>query len=517
MTFWQGLAISILAQTTDVGGQDEEEWAKSAQNFLICLEMLLFSIAHFYCFPVSGVGFVSHWLMQSSFRVFGFYANPLCCVIHAPQTDEWQEGYRVKHEQSKFGDSMALGDFFSDVKLILQSKPKKKKKRRGSSSPKSSRKLAAVPEGAHDENNEENVEVSIEGSGGPDVEVGMNGLGSSGTTGSSNSDDEDEDEEYQSSATASSYYENEYSFDDSQAQEDDSDDDSDEERGTLSRRFQGLSKEDRRITKALEKSLGLAADDPDIAEAARRLLDSKVLSPDFFQTEMSDDEDMYKLYGADTKSDDEGFDDDDEETDNEEALSSAGDVFDEDEAGDDVIRSNGVEEKEDSFRKDPEESIHAIDTVEQTPERGDLNTSMEETRHTPVEDGLGSSAEKNSGENLDLLSDDPNMSSPEMSETVSPEGTFDLKVQQSRSGSEGGFWAFESNVPTPAKSPAPLPAPNEGTPLLSRKSPQHDEIEPEVSTTPLRSSIFTTVAALAEESDEEDKTEKFISSANERT
>ena len=53
MTFWQGLAISILAQTTDVGGQDEAEWAKSAQNFLICLEMLLFSIAHFHCFPVS--------------------------------------------------------------------------------------------------------------------------------------------------------------------------------------------------------------------------------------------------------------------------------------------------------------------------------------------------------------------------------------------------------------------------------------------------------------------------------
>jgi hypothetical protein len=52
MTFWQGLAISILAQTTDVGGQDEVEWAQSAQNFLICLEMLLFSIAHFYCFPV---------------------------------------------------------------------------------------------------------------------------------------------------------------------------------------------------------------------------------------------------------------------------------------------------------------------------------------------------------------------------------------------------------------------------------------------------------------------------------
>jgi hypothetical protein len=86
MTFWQGLAISILASTTDVGGQDATEWAQSAQNFLICLEMLLFSIAHFYCFP----------------------------------TDEWEEGYRVKHSDGKFGDSIALRDFFSDVKLILR-------------------------------------------------------------------------------------------------------------------------------------------------------------------------------------------------------------------------------------------------------------------------------------------------------------------------------------------------------------------------------------------------------------
>ena len=86
MTFWQGLAISVLARTTDVGGQDADEWAQSAQNFLICLEMLLFSIAHFYCFP----------------------------------TDEWEEGYRVKHSKGNFGDSIALGDFFSDLKLILR-------------------------------------------------------------------------------------------------------------------------------------------------------------------------------------------------------------------------------------------------------------------------------------------------------------------------------------------------------------------------------------------------------------
>jgi Organic solute transporter Ostalpha len=96
MTFWQGLAISILAQSTDVGGNDAGEWARSAQNFLICLEMLLFSIAHFYTFP----------------------------------TDEWQEGYRASREGGKFGDTIALGDFFQDLKLILRTKKKFKKSKK---------------------------------------------------------------------------------------------------------------------------------------------------------------------------------------------------------------------------------------------------------------------------------------------------------------------------------------------------------------------------------------------------
>jgi hypothetical protein len=86
MTFWQGLAISILATTTDVGGNDQDEWAKSAQNFLICLEMLLFSIAHFYTYP----------------------------------TEEWEEGYQASHESGKFGDSIALGDFLQDLKVVLR-------------------------------------------------------------------------------------------------------------------------------------------------------------------------------------------------------------------------------------------------------------------------------------------------------------------------------------------------------------------------------------------------------------
>jgi hypothetical protein len=92
MTFWQGIVITLLADTTDLlsssDGNDEHEkiMAKQTQNFLICLEMLGFSIAHFYCFPV----------------------------------EEWQEGYRLVQDNSKFGDKLALGDFLHDLKLILR-------------------------------------------------------------------------------------------------------------------------------------------------------------------------------------------------------------------------------------------------------------------------------------------------------------------------------------------------------------------------------------------------------------
>ncbi|KAI2492848.1 Organic solute transporter Ostalpha [Fragilaria crotonensis] len=123
MTFWQGLAISVLAQTTDVGGNDSSEWARSAQNFLICLEMLLFSIAHFYTFP----------------------------------TDEWEEGYRASHEGGKFGDTIALGDFFQDLKLILQTQKKKKKKKSDDDS------LATLDE-AEEEDEEDLMSTSNGGS-----------------------------------------------------------------------------------------------------------------------------------------------------------------------------------------------------------------------------------------------------------------------------------------------------------------------------------------------------------------
>ena len=90
MTFWQGLAITILANTTK-SKASRTQWASSAQNFLVCLEMLLFSIAHFYTYP----------------------------------TDEWSENYQEKRKKRQridrhFGDSLALNDFLSDLKLIIR-------------------------------------------------------------------------------------------------------------------------------------------------------------------------------------------------------------------------------------------------------------------------------------------------------------------------------------------------------------------------------------------------------------
>ena len=90
MTFWQGLAITILASTRH-NAQSRTQWAASAQNFLVCLEMLLFSIAHYYTYP----------------------------------PDEWTENYQEKMKKRQridrhFGDSLALNDFLSDLKLIIR-------------------------------------------------------------------------------------------------------------------------------------------------------------------------------------------------------------------------------------------------------------------------------------------------------------------------------------------------------------------------------------------------------------
>jgi len=104
MTFWQGFVISFLAQAMyhhdDPNSGDNEldahEWSKKAQSFLICLEMFFFAIVHCFVFPI----------------------------------DEWEAGYKEKQLQknkAKFGDSLALRDFFRDVKLVMRKKKLRQK------------------------------------------------------------------------------------------------------------------------------------------------------------------------------------------------------------------------------------------------------------------------------------------------------------------------------------------------------------------------------------------------------
>mmetsp|Transcript_67 Transcript_67/g.172 ORF Transcript_67/g.172 Transcript_67/m.172 type:complete len:739 (-) Transcript_67:57-2273(-) len=120
MTFWQGIVISLLAtygsfgdsdSSTQVSEDSTDKWSAQIQNFLICLEMLIFSIAHFYVFP----------------------------------TAEWVDGYRLEvNKDSKFGDNLALRDFMQDIKLLLGSK-RKSVKRSSSSGKKLSEDATGTP------------------------------------------------------------------------------------------------------------------------------------------------------------------------------------------------------------------------------------------------------------------------------------------------------------------------------------------------------------------------------------
>jgi hypothetical protein len=97
MTFWQGLAISMIfhanATGDDLDGKSKEDGthsgtrysAASIQHILICMEMLFFSAAHFCVFPA----------------------------------EEWEEGYQVKHGGGL--PTMAFSDFASDVTMIIDS------------------------------------------------------------------------------------------------------------------------------------------------------------------------------------------------------------------------------------------------------------------------------------------------------------------------------------------------------------------------------------------------------------
>lgn len=101
MTFWQGLVIAIVfnlhqggrwsADDSDNDASNDDDSSKNPinspmaiQNVLICVEMLVFSIAHWCVFP----------------------------------TEEWEDNYRLKYyEKPGFG----FKDFASDVSMIVES------------------------------------------------------------------------------------------------------------------------------------------------------------------------------------------------------------------------------------------------------------------------------------------------------------------------------------------------------------------------------------------------------------
>ena len=89
MTFWQGFVISLSAQAGFVDAAS----AASAQDFLICIEMLIASLAHFYIFP----------------------------------TSQWQPGYRERRMRAAAADeeaelrltsTFAVSDFFHDIQVL---------------------------------------------------------------------------------------------------------------------------------------------------------------------------------------------------------------------------------------------------------------------------------------------------------------------------------------------------------------------------------------------------------------
>lgn len=101
MTFWQGLVISILVHLNEGGGRwdsdsnkmNPREKAMMMQNVLICLEMLLFSLAHWCVFPV----------------------------------EEWAPDYKPR-EYAKPG--LGFKDFVEDISYIAESHKQSKNARR---------------------------------------------------------------------------------------------------------------------------------------------------------------------------------------------------------------------------------------------------------------------------------------------------------------------------------------------------------------------------------------------------
>ena len=92
------MVLSIIVNVAYADKFDSQEEANAfvmqAQNFLICLEMLFSAVAH--------------------------------CFVFSP--DEWEDGYREREEVR--GDSVALGDFINDVKVVMASKKRRKRRKK---------------------------------------------------------------------------------------------------------------------------------------------------------------------------------------------------------------------------------------------------------------------------------------------------------------------------------------------------------------------------------------------------
>ncbi|KAL7465099.1 hypothetical protein ACHAXS_005429 [Conticribra weissflogii] len=109
MTFWQGLVISIIfhANNNNDNNNNHDDTSSTPNNnpnsitspqriqsILICMEMLLFSIAHFCVFPA----------------------------------EEWEEGYKVRFYE---GPGFGFRDFAEDVSMIIDSGKRSLRARKG--------------------------------------------------------------------------------------------------------------------------------------------------------------------------------------------------------------------------------------------------------------------------------------------------------------------------------------------------------------------------------------------------
>lgn len=335
-----------------------------------------------------------------------------------------------------------MGDFFQDVKLILQSKPAKKRRKRSDSPPKgiSSGKLHTLPELGEDE------------------EAGER-------TGSSDSDDEyhrpsehsdvptdlnkEISESFDSTEDGEEYDEEDYDYDGEE------DFDNDEEKGLSQKRYDDMSPDDRFIARALEKSLGLAGDDADIAEATRRLLESKILSPDFFRNELGDDDEI-------SRDDTNSYEEDEEDATDDNQVE---------------LESEGMEE------------VGKEGNVISHKEHGDEHAVTEEAGVPKYEEVK---EEEGGGENDQAEETGSGLHRHDRAE-AEPYWTYQT--------TDGEVYTPPPNIIDQLGSGDEPPPSNERTPLLTPKK----SAEPSPSSsTPLRPSIFTTVADMAVASDDEE-------------